>query len=296
MSAEVAKVKKAKKQLSSQVVVAPQSDGDVSVASPPQTDAESQSVKPPASLTRKEQRKMKLKKDFEKKLARHNSREQRIRELAARTANDPVDNSLPTPAAVVELDDERHHPRNFAGTFWKSRKDEKRRTLFLGNLPPDCATQDAVKELISTSVASFGDKAASDVVARVDFMAARHQNLTARNAYVVCASFEAAQQVAQMLDQYEIRPGRWLRCNFSNDKEQRSIAIGKRSSKVPGRRGGRGGSGGAPPFRGRGRGGANPAVGFRGGRGGSSWTPGGAPQRRNAFRESGMGAGKLMAS
>lgn len=187
-------------------------------------------------MTRKEKRRAHLKASFEKKLQRHNTREARIEELASKVSDK-------TQAAAIV--DSRHNPKHFAGAFWKKRKDEKRRTLFIGNLPGSM-TQEDVIDLIASSLASSGEVKEGvqneKVVERVDFLALGQKK--ARNAYAVCASVEVAERVMPILNNYEIDRGQWLRCNFSADKEQRSIAISKRPITRPFTR----------PSQGRGRG------------------------------------------
>ena len=137
---------------------------------------------------------------------------------------------------------DRHDPRHTTGTFWRDRKDAKRRTLFMGNLPLGYG-QPQIRELASSALsAATGDTENSDPVEDIDIIGKKKATggppPRCVNAYVTFKTLEAAQHVCKQLDQHQLRtdvaPGRpgsslhTLRVNFSADKTQRSVAIAKR--------------------------------------------------------------------
>uniref|UniRef100_A0A7S1M043 RRM domain-containing protein n=1 Tax=Neobodo designis TaxID=312471 RepID=A0A7S1M043_NEODS len=178
-------------------------------------------------------------------------KERRRAELSAKL--DQTLEKLERVAASGTNEQPRHAARHTDGNFWKARKDEKKRTLFVGGLPPQFR-QDDVKALIDAI------EDAVDSVEKVDFLgssvpAFKQKGAKPRNAFVSFATIDAAMATQQRLDGFTVE-GSTLRVNFSADKQQRAVAIAKRDGGDKhnfARRGGGRGFGGFGASRGRGR-------------------------------------------
>jgi RNA recognition motif-containing protein len=121
--------------------------------------------------------------------------------------------------------DVRHDLKHVTGTFWKERKEKKKRTLFVGALPSDTTTE-SLRSLIE------GIEACEATVETIDFVggSAPVQRLKRpRNAFVCFTTLYAASAAQQALDGLQLGTTR-LRVNFSADSNQRTKAIEKRSA------------------------------------------------------------------
>ncbi|KEG11058.1 putative RNA-binding protein [Trypanosoma grayi] len=130
----------------------------------------------------------------------------------------------------------RHDPKFKNGTFWRTRKEQRARTLFLGNMPARFTLQN-VMDFVSSVVDAdpvlgdeTGDDAAEAVVESVDFLPTKPR-AKHRHMFLTLRSKEAAAHVTNLLDAYRLE-GTVLRCNFAADKQQRSEAIQRRSGKT----------------------------------------------------------------
>jgi len=208
----------------------------------------------------------------------------------------------------------RHDERFVGGTYWKERKELKRKTLFVGNLPmyyDQHITKDFIvgvleshnivdgtarQQMMEQKMLDFAEGKVEKVekkkhgakkndkgaglygevcpILSIDFLPVK-ANARTRHAYIAFRTVEISVAAQKLLDgiKPEANNINRLRVNFSDDKNQRETAIGKREGSKglkggkPGRgRGGAGRGGG----RGAGRGGAGGRGGFsRGGAGGS---------------------------
>ncbi|ORC88644.1 putative RNA-binding protein [Trypanosoma theileri] len=121
----------------------------------------------------------------------------------------------------------RHDPKFANGTFWRTRKERRQRTVFLGNVPIQFTEQN-VMDLVSTAVDAEG--VAGRVVEAVDFLPAKPR-ARQRHMFVTLCTKEIASQVVGLLNAYKLA-GSELRCNFAADKAQRSEAISRRSGNT----------------------------------------------------------------
>ena len=118
----------------------------------------------------------------------------------------------------------RHDPKHTAGTFWKERKERKKRTLFIGGLPSNFKADDLNALLDSVSP--------GQAAAEIDFVGGslpdRKASQRPRNAFVLFHTSDEAHAAQTALNGFMIHGSR-LRVNFSDDKAQRETAINKRS-------------------------------------------------------------------
>lgn len=168
--------------------------------------AEKATEAPSAGKSRKEARKEQLSQRFAEKL-------QKLEVAAARIATLPADQP------------DRHAPKHTEGSFWKQRKEKKKRTVFLGSLPSSFDKR-RIEELITQQVPEA-------VVEAVDLIgaqnAAQRRFAKAVAAYVCLGTLEQAWSVKEKLNGFAMpQHHTTLRCNFSNDKEERQKAIAKR--------------------------------------------------------------------
>ncbi|KAH9599792.1 hypothetical protein LSM04_006245 [Trypanosoma melophagium] len=133
----------------------------------------------------------------------------------AKAASSPVSGTL------------RHDPKFTNGNFWRTRKERRQRTVFLGNVPIQFTEQN-VMDLVSTAVDAAG--VAGRLVETVDFLPAKPR-ARQRHMYVTLCTRDIAAQVVGLLDAYKLA-GSELRCNFAADKAQRSEAISRRSGNT----------------------------------------------------------------
>lgn len=228
------------------------------------------------------------------------------------------DAEAPAPPKLPEIQ-LRHDERFVGGTYWKERKEKKKKTLFVGNLPMyydqhiakdylvgileshgvvDGAQRDQVLEakMLDFAAGKISDvdkkvpnkKADKDggfygplcPVLSIDLLPVK-ANARTRHAYVTFRTIDIAQKAQKLMDgaQPEAQNPNRLRVNFSDDSTQRETAIGKREGSKN-MRGGRGGRGGAGGGRG-GRGGRGGGASSRGsgGRGGIGGSRGGGRGR-----------------
>jgi RNA recognition motif-containing protein len=160
-------------------------------------------------------------------------------------------------AADATGEEPRHAPRHTEGNFWKDRKDEKKRTLFMGGIPAKFHQED-IKAIVD------GVEDAEGSVEKVDFLdtkvpAFKQRVVKPRNAYVLFSTVDAAMAVQSRLDGFTVE-NTTLRVNFSADKSQRAVAIAKREGVMAPKQDYARRAGGGRGFGGRGRG-------FGGGRG-----------------------------
>lgn len=231
-----------------------------SVATPsglkrPRTDEGRAAVeRMPEGLTHKERKKWLAKQRLEKQIRRLNVTAS-TRPVAAPASGEGVERSgeagaaAPTgdPAATPEVGEDpklRHDPRFINGTFWRTRKERRARTLFLGGIPSTFSVRQ-IKDFVHTMLdadvhaAEYLEKLedGQEAVESVDLLPVKpHAKI--RHMYIVLASVPLAGCAAARLDGHALE-GRQLRCNFAADKSQREEAIRRRS----------GGSGGAGGFR-----------------------------------------------
>ena len=205
-------------------------------------------VEPPAveeppvdlsSMSRKERHKYVLRQRLERQIAKINKSAPapatRAEEGTAAAAGDSTDGeALSHDAAHVaeaNLVPVRHDPKFVNGTFWRERKEKKKRTLFVGNLPARSYHKaSSVIELIRSVFESSeegGKLDCSSLVEHVDFLGQKLGSIV-HHAYVAFTSLEAAQIAKRLLDGLPVESQK-LRVNFSADKQMRTIAIKKRS-------------------------------------------------------------------
>jgi len=159
------------------------------------------SVPPDDPPTRKERRKKQLREALDRRIARMNA------------AAALVDSESNVPAL-------RHDPKFAKGTFWKTRKDQKKRTLFLGNVPRAvCPSRTELEALIRKHCPA----------ATIEDVSYIKGNTHGRvyHSYVVFSSVDHAEAARIALDG-KLAGKDHLRVNFSNDKSQRAAAIAKR--------------------------------------------------------------------
>lgn len=130
---------------------------------------------------------------------------------------------------------ERHDPRWSNGTFWRTRKERRARTLFLGGIPTRMSQQD-IKDFILTLLDSdsrakgyLQELGGADAVEDVDFLPLKHFTKL-RHMYVTMRSVPIAECAALLLDGYRLEEQK-LRCNFAADRSQRVIAIQRRGNQ-----------------------------------------------------------------
>jgi hypothetical protein len=158
-------------------------------------------------------------------------KEKRKAELSARL--DATLKKLEVVAQRPTEDLSRHDPKHTTGTFWKERKEKKKRTLFFGGLHAN-ATSSEIRELIESVEGAENGVESVDIVGQAKMM--RFAKST--NAFVLFTTREAAFAAQQALDGFAISAASKLRVNFSDDHSQRAVAIEKRS--VPAKRAARG--------------------------------------------------------
>lgn len=199
-------------------------------------------------LTRKERRRAETQRKLEKQISRLDAD---ARRGSAPVLDDkPVEGGIaegdaPPSAATPEPPKLRHDPKFFNGTFWKERKEKKKRTLFVGNLPLT-STPKTITALVDAVLAS---SIADDVegVAMVEGVDILPKKFGARvvHAYVTLRSAEMIPEAIKLLDNLPIDNNN-LRVNPADDKDQRDKAISKRTGSkhlpqwAPGRGFGRG--------------------------------------------------------
>ncbi|EPY43191.1 RNA binding protein [Angomonas deanei] len=129
----------------------------------------------------------------------------------------------------------RHDPRSTGGTFWRTRKEKKARTVFLGGIPAHF-TKEQITDFILTILDSneaaapyLEEKGSSSAVEEIDVIGHRPQGKI-QNLYVTMASVGLAGCCIAGLDGYRLA-GKNLRCNFSSDKSQRALAIKNAKSR-----------------------------------------------------------------
>lgn len=181
--------------------------------------------------SRKERKRFEAKRRFERQLGALN------RSLAAVTSN--TDGTSGDAAPSAEEAHQRHDPKYKNGTFWRDRKERRRRTVFLGNVPAKLTEQD-VTSLISDTlrkgwtppeedgIADVDVVTEEEVVESVDFIKSMPR-AKRRHMYVTMCSIKAAESATKLLDG-KMMEGIALRCNFAADKVQRGEAIQRRSA------------------------------------------------------------------
>jgi hypothetical protein len=201
--------------------------------------------KPPidtSSMTRKERHRHLLRQRLERQISRINKTAPRPAAVVVGTA---VDGQPATSAeqdgeslrqdtahvAETQLEPLRHDPKFANGTFWRDRKEKKKRTLFVGNMPARSFHKaSAVIELIRSVVEASEEASALDcsrLVEHVDFLGQKMGSVI-HHAYVTFSSIAAATVAHRLLDGLPVENQK-LRVNFSGDKQMRSIAIKKRT-------------------------------------------------------------------
>jgi RNA recognition motif-containing protein len=115
----------------------------------------------------------------------------------------------------------RHDVKHTSSSFWRLRKEKKKRTLFLGNMP---------KEFRLKDVTTFLQQRCGFAPEEVDVLGGNgaSQRLALKtNAFVTFDTIDHARTAQQILDKLDFH-GTRLRCNFSDDKTERAKAIQKR--------------------------------------------------------------------
>jgi hypothetical protein len=153
------------------------------------------------------------------------------RQLAVKSETDhslAADKAHVDEATLVPI---RHDPKFSSGNFWRERKEKKKRTLFVGNLPARSFYKTSnVIELVRSIVEASEESAKLDcatLVEHVEFLGQK-KGAMVHHAYVTFASLPAATLAQQLLDGLPVER-QTLRANFSADKQMRSIAISKRN-------------------------------------------------------------------
>ena len=240
----------------------------------------------PPETTRRERLRRKAQAKLEKQLRRLHAIETRRKGIGApdgvvatAPSSDCPDSapSRDSPITAAAAPPTRHSDRFVNGTFWKVRKERKKRTLFLGNIPAADLHHGRLSELLdalaeesgdpsvvcealvasvprlageeeaTTSPDRYGDsgeppskrlrgethshrvKSIVDAVDVVGGGADRRRRSDVGSAYVCFKTVAAAKMMVPLLDGLVLAEGsRPLRCNFSSDKNQRTIAIQKR--------------------------------------------------------------------
>lgn len=185
-------------------------------------------------LTRKERHKLETQRRLEREMRRieaQQSAASRRITVAGEAEAEDAGNAVKVDGAETPS---RHDPRFAGGTFWKTRKERRARTVFLGGVPTRGYGEAQIRDLIVTSLekdavaaeylASMGDR--SKVVEEVDLLPLRHA-AKVRNMYVTLSTVPLAGCLAAVLDGMPIQ-GKKLRCNFAADKSQRAEAIRRR--------------------------------------------------------------------
>ncbi|RNF00341.1 RNA-binding protein [Trypanosoma rangeli] len=202
--------------------------------------APAEAVESTEGMTRKERKRFESKQRFERQLARVNAavakEEGTTSTTAAATAQvvGAEANSL-SPTQGEKL---RHDPKFKNGTFWRTRKERRGRTVFLGNMPARFTAQD-VTDFVSSILDAYyvrseegvngtkteGDEGSGgvDLVDSVDFLPTKPR-AKHRHMFVTLQSKEVADRVVRLLDAYTLE-GAAVRCNFASDKTQRGEAI-----------------------------------------------------------------------
>ncbi|ESL08698.1 RNA-binding protein [Trypanosoma rangeli SC58] len=191
-------------------------------------------------MTRKERKRFESKQRFERQLARVNAavakEEGATSTMAATTvqvAGTEANSLFPTQGEKL-----RHDPKFKNGTFWRTRKERRGRTVFLGNVPARFTAQD-VTDFVSSVLDAYylrgeddvngtkteGEEGSGDVVLvdSVDFLPTKPR-AKHRHMFVTLQSKEVADRVVSLLDAYKLE-GAAVRCNFASDKTQRGEAI-----------------------------------------------------------------------
>lgn len=162
-----------------------------------------------ARSSRKELRRAKLMKKFEKEVTKQEIRAQQDTDFAS-----------------------RHNPKYTSGSFWRDRKEKKKRTLFVGNLPGELSKA-KITETLNGVLGGEGE------IESVDVITSRNGTGLKQCAYVLFCTLDAATRAQPVLDGYALRlegphfrfdgtpreVTTKLRCNFADDSKQRSLAI-----------------------------------------------------------------------
>ncbi|RNF15033.1 RNA-binding protein [Trypanosoma conorhini] len=205
-----------------------------------------EAVESTEGMTRKERKRLEAKQRFERQLARLNAAVVEEENTAATTAaasaqsvGAEASSSLPTQGDAL-----RHDPKFKNGTFWRTRKERRERTVFLGNVPARFTAQE-VTDFVSSFLDAYrvrngedvnaaetesGEGGGGDVgvVDSVDFLPTKPR-VKHRHMFVTLQSKEVAELVVRLLDAYKLE-GAVLRCNFASDKAQRGEAIRRRTA------------------------------------------------------------------
>merc|ERR1711916_410991 len=125
-----------------------------------------------------------------------------------------------------EENPDRHKIKHVNGSFWRERKEQKKRTLFMGGFPADYTAAD-VTELIHSVEGAAGAVQSVDFIGEKQVGQRKLQNRP-RNAFVLLTSIDAAHAALSL---YGMKLGLTaLRVNFSDDRSQRAAAIAKRGA------------------------------------------------------------------
>ena len=115
--------------------------------------AEGKALEEGAELTRKERRQLETARKLDKtveKMGKVEARLQQIEEQAKAKAEEDGDcdeEAVEAKMTAMREAKERHAARHIGGTFWKTRKERKHKTLFVGNVPMGY-NQHALKDVI----------------------------------------------------------------------------------------------------------------------------------------------------
>lgn len=239
------------------------------------------SAAPSEPKTRKERKKLESQRKLERQMQRVAAESARavasaltVSELQSQQSTSDDTGASATSGAVA-APNQRHDPKFANGTFWRDRKDKKRRTLFVGNLPATSTSANIITlidAVVFDSQPSEGEATSSSLVESVDILPKKFGSRVV-HAYVTFRTVEASEKAQRHLDGMEMGDN-FLRVNNAADKQQRTVAIAKRNGSVQQR--GRG-FGGGRGFSGRGRGGFSATRGFASGRGGRGFGRGGSP-------------------
>lgn len=187
-----------------------------------------------SGTSRKDRKRQEAAKRLERQMTRLHSETARATLAASSVApdasNHPVgENSeeIPTTGTTPAL---RHDPKYINGTFWKERKDRKRRTLFVGNLPVT-STKGTIAELVDAVLGANTEEKSSDTA--IDGIEILPVKYGARvvHAYVTFKTLELSNTAQSLLSDLPVGPNK-LRVNNAADKQQRAVAIAKRTGSV----------------------------------------------------------------
>nr|CCC53302.1 putative RNA binding protein [Trypanosoma vivax Y486] len=183
-------------------------------------------------MSRKERKRMKAKQRLKRQLERLNAARVRKTAVAVRDeqgeSDEKGEDAKTSPATSGTV--LRHDPKFTNGTFWRTRKERRRRTVFLGNMPIRYTVENVTNFVTTTvraSILTEGVDPAEEIVDSVDLLKPTPKAKWA-HMYVTLQSVELAGQAIKALDGLKLE-GAALRCNFAADKEQRKMAIQRRS-------------------------------------------------------------------